>query len=241
MRGHGSCNVFVPELMRFEMAYDSKGSGLGYWDAGKLTHHVWFSNHGGEHGPLLVLWMAYQNYEQLTELLSLIKSVGDQFHLVKLREPPGVQLQDLIDRPFKQRRMTRQGRFEQRARAEAYWQLRILDLQTCIAKTRLTGKPLRFNLQLSDPIQELLPEGRSWQGIGGSYVVSIGQESSVEPGSDGRLPTLQAQVGAFTRMWIGASRASALTLGDTLAGPAELIQRLDELFHLPVPHTDWDF
>jgi len=241
MRGHGSCNVFHPELTRFEMAFDPKGFGLGYYEKGKLTHHVWLSNQGGEHGPLRANWVVFQTYAQFLELLSLLKSIGDQYHLVKMREPPGIQMQEFLHKPFKQRRMTRQGVFESGARAAAYWQMRILDLKGCIEKTHLQGPSLSFNLELSDPIDGLLHQPRSWRGVGGSYRVSIGERSSIEAGKDDRLPTLQAQIGAFSRMWMGAGPASALSLTGALSATAELIRSLDEKFRTPQPHTDWDF
>ncbi|UCF98531.1 MAG: sterol carrier protein domain-containing protein [Spirochaetaceae bacterium] len=242
MRGHGSCNVFHPELIRFEMAYDPKSFGMGFYDQGELTHHLWLSNQGGENGPLLVYWSAFRTYPQLRELLSLLKSIGDQFHLVKMREPPGVQLQELIEQPFKYQRMTRHSRYECRNMAAAYWQMRMLDLKGCIEKTRLpVGTPLRFNLELSDPIAEFLPEGRNWMGVGGNYTVNIGERSMIEAGKDDSLPILRAQIGAFTRMWMGALRASALTLTEAMAGPPELIRSLDRVFQMSQPHTDWDF
>jgi hypothetical protein len=137
--------------------------------------------------------------------------------------------------------MTRFGRYESRTRAEAYWLMRILDLEGCIAKTHLPGSTLRFNLELSDPIVELLDEPRSWQGVGGSYTVRLGENSGIETGKVDALPTLRAQIGGFTRMWMGAQRASALTLGGALSGPGELIRALDRAFAIPQPHTDWDF
>jgi hypothetical protein len=241
MRGHGSCNVLHPELIRFEMAYDPKGFGLGYYDKGELTHHLWLSNQGGENGPLLVYWSAFRSYKQFLELLALLRSIGDQFYLVKMREPPGIQLQEFIQKPFKYQRMTRHGRYESRSRAAAYWQMRILDLEGCIAKTRLPGPVLSFNLELSDPIGGLLPERRGWRGVEGSYTVRVGERSTIETGKEHRLPTLQAQIGAFTRMWMGAGRASALALTGNLSGPDELIRSLDDKFQIPQPHTDWDF
>jgi hypothetical protein len=241
IRGHGSCNVLQPELTRFEMAYDPKGFGFGYYEGGELTHHIWLSNQGGEHGPLIANWTAFRTYPQFLELLSLLKSVGDQFHLVKMREPPGIQLQDFIRQPFKDRRITRYGRYECRARAAAYWQMRILDLEGCIEKTHLPGPGLSFNLELADPIGALLTEPRGWRGVGGSYTVRIGERSRIEAGRADRLPTLQAQIGAFTRLWMGAQKASALSLTGALSGPGELIRSLDRVFQIPQPHTDWDF
>jgi hypothetical protein len=241
MRVHGSCNVLHPELIRFEMAYDPKGFGLGYCTGGELTHHLWLSNEGGENGPLMVYWTAFRNHGQFLELLSLLKSIGDQFHLVKMREPPGIQLQDFSRQPFKHRRMTRCGRYECRAQAAAYWQMRILDLRGCIRKTHLPGPPLLFNLELSDPIGELLPERHGWRGVGGEYRVCLGEQSTIEAGKEDRLPTLQAHIGAFTRMWMGAQRASALTLTGSLSGSTDLLRSLDKKLQIPQPHTDWDF
>jgi predicted acetyltransferase len=241
MRNHGSCRIFVPELIRLEMVHESTGFGLGYYEGGELTHHVWLSNQGGEHGPLFVNWMAYRSYVQLLELLSVLRSLGDQFHLVKMREPPGIQLQDLIERPFKHQRVTRQARFECRARAAAYWQMRILDLKGCIEKTHLPGPGLSFNLELSDPIGEVLRKRRSWRGVAGRYTVHIGERSAIEAGETARLPTLSADIGSFTRMWMGAGRASALSLTGGISAPAELIRSLDKTFQIPQPHTDWDF
>ena len=63
----------------------------------------------------------------------------------------------------------------------------------------------------------------------------------MERGREDGLPTLEAQVGAFTRMWMGAQRPSALTLTGALSGPEQLIRSLDGKFQLPQPHTDWDF
>lgn len=241
MRGHGSCNVLQPELTRFEMAGNSNGFGFGYYDGKQLTHHVWLSNQGGEHGPVVVHWTAFRTYDQFLELLSLLKSIGDQFHLLKMREPPGVQLQDFLDRPFKYQRMTKQARFEHRARAAAYQQVRIMDLNGCIEKTHLPGPALSFNLELSDPIGELLPQRSGWNGVQGSYTVRLGEQSSVKPGKEDRLPTLRADVGAFTRMWMGFQGASTLSLTGGVAAPEQLIEGLDRIFRLPQPHIDWDF
>lgn len=241
MRGHGSCNVFHPELTHLEMAYDKKGFGLGYDQNGELTHHLWLYNEGGENGPLTVCWSAFRSYSQFLELLSLLKSIGDQFYLVKMQEPPGIQLQDFIEMPFKFQKMTRHARFECRARAEAYWQMRILDLKGCIGKTHLPGPPVRFNLELLDPISQFLPQRKGWRGIEGSYLVQIGEQSTIESGTEESTPTLRADVGAFTRMWMGALRASALALTDSFNGPEKLIRELDRVFQIPVPHTSWDF
>ena len=78
-----------------------------------------------------------------------------------------IQLQDLIEQPFKHRQITAKSKFETNMRASAYWQARICDLEACLAKTNLPGDSVRFNLDLDDPIEHFLQD-TSWQGIGGT-------------------------------------------------------------------------
>jgi hypothetical protein len=85
------------------------------------------------------------------------------------------------------------------------------------------------------------PERHGWRGVGGEYRVCLGEQSTIEAGKEDRLPTLQAQIGAFTRMWMGAQRASALSLTGSLSGSTELLRSLDKKLQIPQPHTDWDF
>ena len=99
-------------------------------------------------------------------------------------EPSGIVLQDLLDQPFRFRRLTEKSKFEQTNRATAYWQLRICDLPGCLTKTHLLGDTLRFNLELSDPIGKYLDEEVVWRGVAGEYIVSLGPESSAVPGMD---------------------------------------------------------
>jgi hypothetical protein len=242
-RGHGAVSFVGSEASRAEMMTTTKGFGLGYYDGpnGELTHHLWCSNRGGEHGPYSVAWMSYQNADQFLELMALLKSLGDQVRLVRMGEPPGIQLQDLIAQPFKQRQISEKTRFETGAQAFAYYQMRICDLPGCIARTHLACEPLRFHLRLADPIVNYLGEGASWLGAGGEYVVTLGSTSTAEPGSDAALPTLEASVGALTRAWLGVRPATSLAVTDDLAGPPELLQALDQALRLPEPRPDWDF
>jgi len=243
LRGHGSCNLNSAELTRAEMMWMSKGFGLGYYDGpeGALSHHVWLNPREVDSGPYSVSWTSYQTYDQLLELLALIRSLGDQVHLVRMLEPPGIQLQDLIEQPFKQRRISEKSRFETGTRASAYWQMRICDLQGCLERTHLAGGEVRFNLSLHDPIARFLDEGAPWAGISGEYIVALGPRSCAEPGLDAALPTLRASVGAFTRMWLGVRPATGLAVTDELEGPQELLRELDGVLRLPEPKPDWDF
>jgi len=241
-RTHGACTLLSPVATRVEMMWSENGFGLGYVDdAGALTHHFWAQTKAVEGGPYRILWMAYQTRDQFLELLGLLRGLGDQVRSVRLHEPGDIQLQDLLRQPFKMRELTRRSPHEQRMSSSAYWQLRILDLAGCLARTHLPGAPLSFNLDLSDPIEAFLPEDAPWRGVGGAYVVTLGPESSVRSGSDPSLPTLSTSIGAFTRMWLGARSPSGLSWTDRLEGPDELIRSLDRLLRLPAPASDWDF
>ncbi len=243
LRGHGSCVIDAAVATRAEMLWATNGFGLGYHDGsgGALSHYVWFSTKGGENGPLNAWWMAYETTDQFLELMAAIASLGDQIHLVKMREPAGIQVQDLLDQPFRRNRISEKSDYESRTRSAAYMQMRICDLAGCLQATHLDGRPVRFNLELSDPIDGLLDPGTDWRGVAGSYVVELGPESSAVPGAEVGLPTLHAGVGAFTRLWLGVRPATGLAVTDQLSGPAELLATLDRTLRLPPPRTDWDF
>jgi len=240
--GHGRCNLTPAAVTRSDMAWTTGGFGLGYADgAGELTHHLWCSGKD-EHGPYRIDWMAWHTRDEFLELLALVRALGDQVRLIRMREPQGIQLQDLIVQPFRYYQLTEKGKYEHKAEAFAYWQMRVNDVPACLARTRLpAGRDLRFNLKLDDPIARALDEKAPWRGCGGDYVVTLGRESGATPGRDKGLPTLACSVNAFTRMWLGAAPASGLGITDTLAAPPDLIAALDWALLLPMPRPDWDF
>ena len=243
-RGHGACNLTLASDTRAGMMWTKNGFGLGYRDAktGELTHHFWCeAKEGGEHGPYTVLWMAYREREQFLELLALLKSLGDQVHCIRMREPPGLQLQDLITQPFKHYELTEKAKYEARCSAWAYWQMRICDLAGCLEKTRLPSGGVKFNLRLTDPIAQFLAADAPWRGCAGEYVVTLGRSSGAEPGHSDGLPTVKATVNEFTRLWLGVRSASSLSYTAGLEAPGELLEALDEILRLPEPHPDWDF
>lgn len=243
-RRHGACSLTPPQTTQAEMLGGSEnGFGLGYFcdKSSRLTHHIWFSTTAIEHGPYIVEWMAYRTKEEFFELLALLKSLSDQIHSVELCEPPGVQLQDLLIQPFKARRITRKSEHENRMTATAYCQARILDLAGSLERTYLPGNQVRFNLILTDPIEPFLDADSPWHGIAGDYIVTLGPSSSAEPGKDRGLPTLTASVNAFTRLWLGVRSAGDLAWTTELAGPQELLEKLDLLLRLPTPIPDWGF
>jgi hypothetical protein len=225
------------------MAFAKNGFGLGYCDQadGTPSHYLWLEADNMGDGPYRVKWSVFQTVEQFQELIALLRGFEDQVRLIGMREVPGIQLQDLLTRPFRFRSVTRRGRFENTANASGYWQIRMLDLAGCLARTHLPCAPVRFNLVLHDPIAKLLEDDASWHGIGGEYVVEIGEESRAARGQEPSLPTLTASVNAFSRLWFGVRPATGLAYTDDLSGPPELLRELDEAFRLPAPKPDWDF
>jgi len=242
MRGHGSVCILPFEQTQDEIAFTKTGFGLGFFDerTGELTHHLWIRAKGN-HGPYIVTFMSYRSYDQLLELLSLLKSFSDQVYVVEMLEPPEIQLQDLLRRPFRYKETTRRTKYENYISAECYYQVRMLNLVECVRKTRLLYDGPRFNLTLTDPITEFLPGGSGWRGLSGDYTVAFGTKSSVTSGHEMGLAVLKASVGAFTRMWMGVRSAGALSVTDDLEAPENLLRELDDLFRLPDPMPDWDF
>ena len=56
-----------------------------------------------------------------------------------------------------------------------------------------------------------------------------------------RLETLSADIGAFSRLWLGSSTATALAVTSDFDGPEALLSALDACICLPVPRFDWNF
>ncbi len=243
-RGHGSCSVLAGGLTHAEFHWTSKSFGLGFRDGknGELSHHILMGPQGDpEHGPYDVRWMAYNTGEQLLELLGLIKNLGDQVHGVRMPDPPGVQLQILLDTPFKHQRLTKESKFEVNITTLSYVQFRICDLAKCLEHTKLPGDELRFNLQLTDPIETWLPEDAPWRGVAGEYIITLGVSSGAERGHDDALSTMRASVNAFTRLWLGVGPATGLAITDDLDAPRELLEQLEQTIRLPIPLPDWDY
>ncbi|MGM0404865.1 MAG: GNAT family N-acetyltransferase [Thermoplasmatota archaeon] len=241
MKKHGYVTFTEKKGTKGMLKWSEKSFGLGYYDdSGKLSHHVWFGVDDIEQGPYWVRLMAYTDYDQFLELMGLIKNLGDQVKLITMKEPSGIQLQDLLKEPFRRKRITNKSKFENKLTASAYWQVRINDLQSCLKNTSFQAGEVKFDLKLHDPIEELLERDSPWKGISGRYVVNLGEECWAEERKDASLPTLEADVGAFSRMWLGVRPASGLAVTDNLSGPKELLERLDKVICLPEPHPDWD-
>jgi len=245
-RRHGSCSLHPAEFTRAEINWTTNGFGLGYFDGegGALSHHVWFEPKGSiESGPYQVKWMPYQNDAQLLELLSVMRAIGDQVRSIKMFEPSHVQLQDFTPTPF--RRFAHAGdgsKYIHKPLTMTGWQARICDIEACVQAARGLPGRVQFNLTLRDPFDRYLAECDSeWAGCSGEYIVTFGEDSQAHRGRDDSLPTLDASLGAFTRMWLGVRPASGLAVSDDLHGPAELLDRLDRVLRLPKPDRDWEF
>ncbi len=242
LRGHGGCNLTHPHTTRLPMAHED-GFGLGYRDAegGALSHLVWVGK-GEEPGEgHWVQVLVYRSGEEFLELMALLKSLGDEMHVLTMKEPAGLQLQDLMEKPFKQYDVTEGATRQYGIRSWAWEQVRMLDLPRCVDATHLLGPTVRFNLELSDPIEALLADEAPWRGVAGEYVVTLGPESQARLGSDPGLPLLRATVNAFTRLWMGVRPASGLAVTDDLSGPQELLAALDAALRLPTPRPGWGF
>lgn len=236
-KAHGAVTLDPPLLMKGELGWIENPFGLGMRnDEGRLTHFVYGSTKG-ESGPYTVPWVAYETPDQFRELLGTVKDLSDQVASVVMWEPGGIQLQDFIDRPFRQRTRTIRSDHETSHRAAAFWQLRILDLGEALASRSWSGPEVRFNLSLRDPIASIEPE----VAIDGDYVVTVAAESGVETGTATDAPTLEASANALTRMWAGVQPATTLAASDELSGPPDLLRRLDEAFALPEPRHGWFF
>ncbi len=80
-----------------------------------------------------------------------------------------------------------------------------------------------------------------WDGVGGSYIVTIGSPSGIEVGAAADLPTLTTDVGPLSRILFGVQHPSTLAAIGDLSGPPELLTALDRALLTPIPHPGWDF
>lgn len=244
-RSHGGVILQSESALRADLGWTENAFGLGYRNKkAELTHFIW-GEAKGEHGPYTLNFQAYQNKEQLLELMALVKGLGDQVHSVRLIEPAHLQLQDILDRPFHQMNISERSKYEVSNDSEAHWQIRINDVAACLAKTYLPGrKTLSFNLRLIDPLTRYLDSSVKesvWRGAGGDYTVHLGEECAATPGHSSSLPLLNAAVSGFSRLWMGCASAAALSVIDAIEATPELIDRLDQTLSLPLPKVSWEF
>lgn len=254
---HGTITMLDPRFTRAgALGHDLRNYfGLGFEDpaTGELTHFLWIRAEATGPGPYEIRWMAWRTREHLLDLLGLLRSLSDQVMLVIIPQPGGMQMQDLIRRPFRNRSRSRAGALQATYEHLAWWQIRINDVAACLSWTRLpwVSTPFTFELELTDPVERFLSEEtRSrWSGVGGRYLVTLGPESYAErlpsdapEGHTGR-PRLRTSVNTFSRLWLGVLPPSGLALTAPDLGPGfadpGLIEALDEVLRLPTPQVDW--
>jgi predicted acetyltransferase len=239
-RMHGGVMLDPPMIVEAELGWTENGGGLGYYTDGKLTHFIWFGTKEVERGPYRITMMAYRDTDELAELLTLIRSLGDQVYSITMSEPPEIQLQAFLNMPFRNRSRTKRSKHENGHESEAWWQVRVLDVAQAL-DGYVARRPVRFNLSLTDPVQDYLDPGSAWRGIGGDYIVSLDDNSSATSGNDPDLPTLRADVGAYSRLFFGVAPATSLVLTDDMQAPEDLLVDLDAAFLLPRPAVGLDF
>jgi predicted acetyltransferase len=237
---HGAVDLESPDVVRCELEWDKNVFGLGYRNRGKLTHFFLAAADDVEEGPYRIGFLSYQTMEQLKELLALIRGLGDQVRTVRMHEPPGIQMQTLLRKPFQLQTLTRGGKYPTRLYTDAYWQLRMLDPPKCVAALQ-TATDVAFNLTLKDPVEQHLPRKATWKGAGGAYTVRLGPTSTCTAGHTGDLPGLSCSVNDFTRFWMGSATAEVLAGFGTFRADEELIRELDLAVRLPKPVPDWDY
>ena len=236
---HGGCVLEPPEVVASETQWSVNGFGLGYRDdAGTLTHFIWCQTKEPEHGPLEIVMLAYRDTDQLIELLALIKSLGDQVRSVTMMEPPHLSLQDWLDKPFRNRGVTRGSTHQGKHTSCSWFQLRVLDLHSVVPALAV-AEPVTFRLDVTDPAADVL--GGAWSGCAGSYTVTLGERSEIVAEQSAALPVLSGSINAVSRLLFGVRPASALALRADLDGPAELLQALDHAIRLPPVRPGWDF
>ena len=230
-RAHGAVTLPSVPLRRSERATDD-GFGLGYRDeTGRLTHFVWCSAKG-ESGPYQVREWAWQDTQQLLELLGLLRSLGDQVRTIVLPEPADVQLQSLVDRIVRLKITRPSGDHRVLLWASAWWQARILDVPAAFAVLR-SSQPLACNLRVSDPLD--------LDRVAGDWVLRLGPDTTVTRGHEDDLPTMATSVAALTRLWLGVRPASTLAATDDIDASRRLLAALDDAIRLPRPDVQMDF
>lgn len=239
-RGHGGVVMDHPGFTHGELQWDGDGVfALGYRDGdGALTHFLW-GEANGENGPYEIYAMVHRDGAGLIELLGLLRSLGDQVHVVWMPEPQVLSMDDVLDRPHRNRQLTRGAKHPAQVTGGPWWQARILDVAAVVGAHRWPGAPLRCNVVLRDPLATH-PEV-TWDGVDGEWIVEFGAASSAVRGQDESLPTLTAGVGPFTRLLLGVGTATGLALTGDIDAPAPLLSELDRVLRLPDPNPGMYF
>ncbi len=243
-RTHGGVLMGGERATKTLVMMDQESSIYGYRTDGVISHWV-AVEHKGEHGPDRVVAWAYQTPEQCLDLLRLVQEWSDQTDLIRFVEPAWLQMQDLIHEPGHNYRRTKGSTSHVRTEADAWWQIRILDLPTCIGAMVPAAEPFEVVVDLNDPVAEHLVDagfGGSWQPVGGTWRLSFGGTNSAERIGDDVAADLTTTVNALSRWWLGVLPASVLGVIGQMEADSSTLARLDQMtVHLPRPQPGWDF
>jgi hypothetical protein len=244
---HGGVVVGTERLTQSGVRIDSDVSVYGYRTDGAISHYLCVVT-DGENGPDRIVQWAYRSPRQCLELLRVIQEWGDQVDLVRFCEPVWLQAQDLMIDPGREHRRTQGGRFAVRIEADAWWQMRIVDLPACIRAMAPASEPFSILAEVHDPIGDHLLDSSydgPWNGLAGHWRFEFGEPNQARrlSGSDvGEGVDLRTSTAALSQWWLGSRSATTLReLGEFDAEPA-IIDRFDRLTaHLPRPQPGWDF
>jgi predicted acetyltransferase len=157
-----------------------------------------------------------------------------------MMEPPHVQLQSMLKRPFRSQAVAEEGKYAAEQSASAWYQLRVLDIPACINALSYKGPDLAFRLNVEDPVDGILAGDGSWRPVGGSFDVALGQQASVNVAKNETLPALTCSINTLSRLIWGVAPASSLAISDGLQAPISLLTALDGVF-TPNPKPGWNF
>lgn len=240
-RMHGGVNIAAPIQTELDLFDSDNPLGVGFRnETGDLTHHMWLSGKDRENGPLSVGGASVSEPEQWLELLGYLRSLSSDIRLIRMPQPPGLQLSDVIHQPFRNMEVRFRGEYQMRFNMLPYYQLRILDLEAAIAALHIPGPERDLSVRISDPVAADFDS--EWPGTSGDYRLTIGSPCRIQrmerPVSD---PDIRAGIGAFSRWWAGILPASSLVLTDEFHADPATCALLDRRPAMPSPLPDWDF
>jgi hypothetical protein len=215
----------------------------GYRTDGAISHYLGVETEG-ENGPDRVIAMVYQSPEQCFELLRLIQEWGDQVDLIRFAEPAWMQAQDFMRNPGHEYRRTKGTKNAAYIDADAWLQVRIVDMQACFAAMSVTAEDFAIVVDLTDPVgAHLVGSGYKgdWATLTGRWKLSFGSSTAAERVADSVAADLVTSVNALSRWWMGVLSAQVLGAMGRFHAEPEVLSSLDSVTaHLPIPQPGWD-
>jgi hypothetical protein len=244
-RTHGGVVIGGERSTATVVNLDQQVSVYGYRTEGSISH--WMAvEHTEEFGPDRVVAWAFQSPQQCLELLRLVQEWGDQVDLIRFIEPAWMQAQDFDADPVHNYRRTKGSKVHVRTDADAWWQVRIVNMDTCIAAMEPVAEPFEVVAEIEDPVADHLADSGysgSWEPLSGVWRLSFGRQHRAERLADtSRNVDLRTSVNALSRWWLGVLPASSLGVIRQMDASHDLLRLLDPLTaQLPRPHPGWDF